>query len=231
MVEELFRVCGLNKKEILARLECFSTLGINFTVEECCYDASILMQSDLNKDQFDKNKIIIYNDFEKEIYSIGNMRIQEIAARLLKLNSRVLATAESITGGTIASMLTEIPGISANFYEGIVCYSKQSKMNRLNVKKETLETFGAISKETAIEMVKGLEKNPVDIGLSVTGLAGPDGDEGKPVGLVYIAVGSSGFIPVFERHFLGDRNTIKQAAANVALFYLIRFLKGNILLL
>jgi nicotinamide mononucleotide (NMN) deamidase PncC len=78
-------------------------------------------------------------------------------------------------------------------------------------------------------MVKGLCKRPVDIALATTGLAGPTGDEGKPVGLVYIGVGGGDFITVFERRFSGSRNEIRRATSNVALFYLIRYLKGDIL--
>ena len=93
-----------------------------------------------------------------------------------------------------------------------------------------LRSFAAISsRETAYAMVKGLCRRPVDIALATTGLAGPAGDEGKPVGLVYIAVGGGDFITVFERKFSGSRNEIRKATSNVALFYLIRYLKGDIL--
>ena len=114
-----------------------------------------------------------------------------------------------------------MPGISANFYEGIVCYDRGSKMNRLHIPKALLGAYGAVSRETAYAMVKGLVERPVDIGLATTGLAGPQGDEGKPVGLVYIAVGAG--------EFTGDRNRIRMSAANLALYYLVRYLRGDIL--
>ena len=78
-------------------------------------------------------------------------------------------------------------------------------------------------------MVRGLLEPPVDLGLATTGLAGPQGDEGKPVGLVYIGVGAGDFITVFEKRFTGDRNRIRNSAANTALFYLVRYLRGDIL--
>jgi len=231
MITELFKICGLSKKQILERLENLPDLDINIEVNEKFLDGTIILTSDLEKSIFDTQKTKIYTAFEQDIYSVGDMSLQVLAAKLLKLNNRVLAVAESITGGEICSMLTEIPGISNNFYEGIVCYNKTSKNLRLGVLKETLSKYGAVSKETALEMIKGLDKAPVDICLATTGLAGPDGDEGKPVGLVYIAVGTGDFVPVFERMFTGSRNEIRHAVSNVALFYLIRYLKGNILLL
>lgn len=231
MITELFKVCGLSKEQILKKLENFSNLGILFSVEEEFLDGTIILSSDLQKNVFDTLKTKIYIAFEQDLYSVGDISLQELAAKLLKLNNRTLAVAESITGGEIASLLTSIPGVSANFYEGIVCYNIESKINRLGVSKETLKKYGAVSKETALEMIKGLDKNPVDICLATTGLAGPSGDEGKPVGLVYIAVGTQNFIPVFEKMFTGERNEIRRAVSNVALFYLIRYLKGNILLL
>ena len=102
-------------------------------------------------------------------------------------------------------------------------------MNRLRVPKALLGAYGAVSRETAYAMVRGLLEPPVNIGLATTGLAGPAGDEGKPVGLVYIGVGAGDFITVFERHLSGDRNTVRTAASNLALFYLVRYLKGDIL--
>ncbi|HKL94583.1 MAG TPA: CinA family protein, partial [Clostridia bacterium] len=147
-------------------------------------------------------------------------------------SNQMLSVAESLTGGEICSSLIDITGISTHFYEGIVCYNSDSKIRRLGVSKKTLAENGVISKKTAYEMVKGLLINPaVTLGLATTGLAGPTADEGKDVGLVYIAVGSGDFITVFEHNFSGSRNEIRKKSANMAIFYLIRYLQGNILLL
>ncbi len=229
MIKEIVKICGLNKKEIESRLERFADFGVTFTVKESCLDAIITMSADCDRSVFEMVKSRVYNAFEEEVYSAVDGSLEEIAARLLKMNNRTLAVAESLTGGEICSRLTGVPGISANFYEGIVCYNRASKMDRLGVSKSLLGEYGAVSRETAFAMVKGLNKRPVDIGLATTGLAGPTGDEGKPVGLVYIAVGAGDFITVFERRFEGSRNEIRTAASNVALFYLIRYLKGDIL--
>lgn len=229
MIIEIVKICGLSKEEILSKLKVFEGFGVEFSVVENCLDATITMTSDASRDVFENVKSRVYNVFEEEVYSASEGSLEEIAARLLKMNNRTLAVGESLTGGEICSRLTSIAGISANFYEGIVCYNRASKVERLGVPKSVLEDYGAVSRETAYAMVKGLCKRPVDIALATTGLAGPTGDEGKPVGLVYIAVGGGEFITVFERRFSGSRNEIRTATSNVALFYLIRYLKGDIL--
>ena len=229
MIIEIVKICGLCKEEILSKLKVFKEFGVEFSVVENCLDATITMTSDASRDVFENVKSRVYNVFEEEVYSASEGSLEEIAARLLRMNNRTLAVGESLTGGEICSRLTSIAGISANFYEGIVCYNRASKVERLGVPKSVLADYGAVSRETAYAMVKGLCKRPVDIALATTGLAGPTGDEGKPVGLVYIAVGGGEFITVFERRFSGSRNEIRTATSNVALFYLIRYLKGDIL--
>ncbi len=229
MTKEIVKICGLNKEEILSKLKIFEGFGVDFSVEEDCLDATITLTSEAKRDVFETVKSRVYNAFEEEVYSATEGSLEDIAARLLKMNNRTLAVGESLTGGEICSRLTSVAGISANFYEGIVCYNRASKVERLGVPKAVLADYGAVSRETAYAMVKGLCKRPVDIALATTGLAGPTGDEGKPVGLVYIGVGGGDFITVFERRFSGTRNEIRRATSNVALFYLIRYLKGDIL--
>ena len=229
MIREIVKICGLDKEEIESRLKKFDGFGVEFSVEEDCLDATISMTSGATRQTFEMVKSRVYNVFEEEVYSAVEGSLEEIAARLLKMNNRTLAVGESLTGGEICSRLTAIPGISANFYGGIVCYNRMSKADRLGVPKSVLADYGAVSRETAYAMVKGLCKRPVDIALATTGLAGPTGDEGKPVGLVYIGVGGGDFITVFERKFSGSRNEIRRATSSVARFYLIRCLEGDIL--
>jgi len=134
-----------------------------------------------------------------------------------------ISTAESCTGGMIASKLIEVPGISKNFIESIVSYSNEAKIKRLKVKKETLEKYGAVSEEVAREMLAGLK---TDIGISTTGIAGPDGGtKNKPVGLVYIGIKVKDEVKVFKRELKGDRNKIRQRAMMHALYNLLKILK------
>ena len=229
MISEAMKICGLSEEEILHELAAFEGEGVEFEVEEDCLDARITMRSELDKKSFDSVKSRVYTIFAEQVYSAEDRELHELAAQLLRLNGRTLAVAESLTGGEICSRLTSVPGISENFYAGVVCYDCGAQMHRLRIPKALLGAYGAVSRETAYAMVKGLLDPPVDIGLATTGLAGPQGDEGKPVGLVYIAVGAGDFITVFEKHFSGGRNTIRRATANMALFYLVRYLRGDIL--
>lgn len=229
MICEVMKICGLDCDETCDALREVAGLGVDFEVEENCLDVKITMTSELDKKSFDAVKSRVYNIFSEQVYSAEDRELHELAAQLLSINGRTLAVAESLTGGEICSRLTSVPGISENFYEGIVCYNVGSKMNRLKIPKALLGAYGAVSRETAYAMVKGLLTNPVNLGLATTGLAGPTGDEGKPVGLVYIGVGAGDFITVFEKHLAGERNHIRRATANLALFYLIRYLRGDIL--
>src|SRR3569833_4304205 len=108
---------------------------------------------------------------------------------LCRSRKLTIATAESCTGGLVAAALTEIPGSSAVFDRGFVTYSTEAKRAMLGVAASTLQTFGAVSKETAIQMAVGaLKRADVDLAGSITGIAGPGGaPPGKPVGLVRFA--------------------------------------------
>lgn len=229
MITEVMKICGLGCDTVCEKLAPLADKGVDFSVEENCLDVKITMTSSLDKKAFDAVKSLAYNLFDEQVYCAGDKELHELAAQLLRLNGKTLAVAESLTGGEICSRLTQVAGISENFYEGVVCYNRASKMHRLCIPKALLGAYGAVSRETAYAMVRGLLTPPVTIGLATTGLAGPAGDEGKPVGLVYIGVGAGEFITVFEKHLTGDRNRIRHSAANLALFYLVRYLRGDIL--
>lgn len=162
----------------------------------------------------------------KYIYLVGNEAISSsqtelhsVVANLLIENNYTISIAESLTGGKIASMLVEKSGISDALLEGIVCYSNKSKITTLGVKEETLERFGAVSKEVASEMVEGIAKRlNSDFAIATTGIAGPNSDEsGKPIGLVYIAIYAQGKVSISECSFVGDRELIRYRASIEAL--------------
>lgn len=124
------------------------------------------------------------------VYSQDNEDLKDVVGRLLISKNITVSCAESCTGGLFAGTLTDIPGISCVFDRGIVTYSNKAKMEELGVKEETLETFGAVSSQTAAEMAQGLaEKTGSDLCISVTGIAGPDGGSlQKPVGTAYVGI-------------------------------------------
>ena len=124
------------------------------------------------------------------VYGIDSENIEQRVVELLKENKMTVATAESCTAGYIPKRLTDIPGASEVFGCGIISYSNEIKQQLLGVKKETLDRFGAVSEQTAREMAAGVRRvSGADIGISVTGIAGPGSDgTDKPVGLCFIAL-------------------------------------------
>ncbi|MCC0659587.1 competence/damage-inducible protein A [Clostridioides sp. ZZV14-6154] len=146
--------------------------------------------------------------------SEGESALEDAVSKLLVEKNLTIAVAESCTGGLVSSSLINYPGISSVFLEGCVTYSNESKMKRLGVKKETLEDFGAVSEQTAIEMAEGIAKGlGANIGISTTGVAGPGGGtEEKPVGLVYTAIYINGKTIVKKNIFNGDRRKIRLRA-------------------
>ncbi|MBR3628709.1 MAG: CinA family protein [Elusimicrobia bacterium] len=139
---------------------------------------------------------------------------------------RTVSVAESCTGGMIAERITNTPGSSMCFKQSVVTYSNEAKMRILNVKKETLDNFGAVSEQTANEVLNGiLSLSKAEYAISVTGIAGPDGGSTeKPVGLVYIGVSFNGNNEVNKFLFLGTRQDIRERATNVALDSLRRLI-------
>lgn len=154
------------------------------------------------------------------IYGVNDDTLESVVVSLLTRSSKTIAIAESCTGGLIARRITSIPGASTAFVEGMVTYSNQSKIERLGVSKDTLNKYGAVSYETATEMLKGILKaTGADVGIAVTGIAGPGGGTpDKPVGLVYIAIGDkNGYMKVQDYNLLGERTRVQQTASSIAL--------------
>lgn len=148
---------------------------------------------------------------------MGNTAEFELIKILLDKKATV-ATAESCTGGMVAARLTSVSGASGAFKYGAVTYCNEAKNVLLGVSTETLDEHGAISAETAKEMAEGIRKvMNADIGISVTGNAGPGAAESKPVGLVFIGVSSEKYSTVLENHFEGDRISVREQAADKAI--------------
>lgn len=150
------------------------------------------------------------------------MRTEELAERLLhrlKERGRTLATAESCTGGGIGHALTAIPGSSAVYLGGVISYTNGVKQRLLGVSGEILERASAVSSETAEAMARGVRSAiGADVGISVTGLAGPDSDgSGKPVGLVYVGACDGKTTLVREHVFPGGREAVRDQAIRAAL--------------
>jgi PncC family amidohydrolase len=164
----------------------------------------------------EEQKFLVYkNETEDE----NQAKIEEEIGELLIKNNLTISTAESCTGGLLSGKLINYPGISSVFTEGAVTYSNEAKINRLGVKKETLDKYGAVSAETAYEMASGIARvSGSDISISITGIAGPSGGTTeKPVGLVYIGLYIKGKIRVEKFNFSGERQEIRDNTVSAAL--------------
>ena len=206
--------------------DLFTEEGIFYEFLVKDYGTLIRLQtSSKNKKSVEKIVKKLYNRISEFIIGEDNDRIENTIYECLNSGKKPLtiSTAESCTGGMIASKLIEVPGISENFIESIVSYSNEAKIKRLKVKKETLEKYGAVSEEVAREMLEGLK---TDVAISTTGIAGPGGgSKEKPVGLVYIGIRVKDEVKIFRRELKGDRNKIRQRAMMHALYNLLKILK------
>ncbi len=156
---------------------------------------------------------------EKYIYSGGEVDIEETVGRLLKQKNLTIAVAESCTGGLISHRLTNVSGSSAYYNRGVVSYSNEAKMELLGVPADLLDHFGAVSEEVARSMAEGIRRiSKTDIGVAVTGIAGPTGGTPeKPVGLVFIALSDSGGTIVRKHIFPDERLRFKDRTSQAAL--------------
>ena len=185
----------------------------------------------------DRNKLLssieetiksLYREFKTHIYSENNEDVAKQIVDILRKNNLKISFAESITGGMLASAITDISGASNVIESSYVTYSNNSKNKNLNVSKETLKEFGAISENTAYEMAKGVkEKSLANIGVSTTGEAGPNSSETE-VGNVFTCVyfGEDNY---YTKHyfFSGDRNKIRRSTVNRVLSHILYLLRKN----
>ncbi len=180
-----------------------------------------------NRDRFDAAIHELSELLGDAVYGFGTDALETVIARELTTRQMTIATAESCTGGLIANRLTNVSGSSEYFIEGVVTYSNQSKIVLLGVEKTTIEKFGAVSPETATEMAQNIRlRAATDIGLSITGIAGPaGGTPQKPVGTVYIGIATVKRSEIFHYCYNRDRLGNKTYFANMALNQLRLILK------
>ena len=172
----------------------------------------------------EKNPLIeiegkIRDKVDKYIYATGTVDLEEIVGDMLSERGYTVATAESCTGGLIGHRLTNVPGSSTYFLGGVISYSNDMKMKTLGVQENTLQEFGAVSKQTATEMAHGARDFfGSDLAIAVTGIAGPGGGTAeKPVGLVYITLVHNDKVWAKKFKFFTDRKLNNRLSSQVAL--------------
>lgn len=218
-------VLGIPESELEERVKeyfVYPNIEYEFLVKD--YGILIRLQSSLsNKNTVEKITEKIYNSIGDYIIGEDSDRVETKLISKLKEKGYTLSVAESCSGGLLSAKIVGISGVSEIFKEGVVTYSNEAKMKRLKVNEETLNSFGAVSEEIAIEMVRGLE---TDTGISITGIAGPDGGSiEKPVGLVYVGIRVKDKIKVIKFKFNGERNRIREKAALHSMFELSKLLE------
>jgi len=172
----------------------------------------------------------IHRRLNKYHYSNGEHSIEETVYNLLKENNLTISMAESCTGGRISMSLTSIPGSSQVYHGGVICYTNKVKQNVLQVPKEILDDYGAVSYEAAKILAENtLKIFNTDMALSITGVAGPDSIENKPVGLIYIGISEKGKDTIVqELHLSGNRSNIQHRASKFTFYYLWERLKERL---
>lgn len=229
LISKVLKICGKGESQVVTEINHLIENQTNPTVAPYAKENEVTLRLTA-KASNEEDALSLIAPLEKEIkdilgdniYGTDSDTLEGVIGNFLIENNLSIATAESCTGGLLCGRLVNYPGISKCLVEGIVTYSNDSKMNRIGVKKETLENFGAVSEETALEMAKGVAKTSgADIGISTTGIAGPSGgtDE-KPIGLVYIGYYIQG--KSFAKRFVfpGNRESIRNRTVTVALDYL-----------
>ncbi len=162
------------------------------------------------------------------IFASGDATMESVVGELLKDRNKTISVAESCTGGLIGHRLTSVSGSSLYFERGLIVYSNVSKVEMLGVTQHTIDAHGAVSDQVVREMAEGVKKiAKTDMGLAVTGIAGPLGGlEDKPVGTVFIGLSVDGKIFSGHYRFSGDRDKVKHTTSEMALDWIRRYLNG-----
>ena len=201
----------------------------DFNVSDSFSDSTIeiVYPEDLKKSTYDEIIRIVIGGLNEHIYALENISLAQRLFELLKLRRMKISVAESFTGGGVSKRLVEVSGISEVFFEGINTYSNESKIKRLGVDELLLKQYGAVSEQTATQMAQGLlNTGDCDIAIATTGIAGPKSDStSKPVGLLYIAVGTNESVSVYKYELKGGRQKITETAINLALFHAFKKIK------
>ncbi|MFL2989445.1 MAG: CinA family nicotinamide mononucleotide deamidase-related protein [Candidatus Neomarinimicrobiota bacterium] len=207
-----FRTTGVPESVLFEKVKKidFNSEDINVGYYPSLYGVDVRI-SHTDKKSLDGFKILVAKSINKYIYTVGNESIEDVLVNKFLNQSFTISTAESCTGGLIGNRLTNVPGSSEIYYGGLITYSNQSKINDLDISAKSIDDFGAVSKEVALEMAKNIKtKFKTDIGVSVTGIAGPGGGTDlKPVGLVYVGYCDKNILKVKKFNFTSNRESNK----------------------
>jgi len=231
---KILRTCGMSESAVNQAIQDILRRGepvVGLTAKESGVDIRVIARA-TNAEQsqalLDRTEASIRDKLGDAVYGADGLELEEVIGALLKQRTLTLSVAESCTGGLIGVRMTNIAGSSEYFERGVVAYSNLAKTELLGVPKDLVDRNGAVSAEVAAAMAQGIRQAAhTDLGLAVTGIAGPGGGtEKKPVGLVYIALSSSRGVKTAEHRFPGDREQVRLRASQMALDMVRRYLIG-----
>lgn len=230
----VLRTCGLSESAVNQALQEILKRGVpvvGLTAKETGVDIRVIARghsAEQSQAEVDRTETAIREKLGDAVYGVGGQEIEEVVGALLKQRRLTLSVAESCTGGMIGCRITNIAGSSEYFERGVVVYSYPAKTELLGVPQDLIERHGAVSGEVAAAMAQGMRQAArTDLGLSVTGIAGPGGGtEIKPVGLVYMALASAQGVRVAEHRLFGTREQVRIRASQMALDMVRRYLIG-----
>ena len=227
LVSRMVKICGYGESQVEDMLLDLIDKQTNPTIATYAKTAQVDLRLTARGEDEKEAEALIAPVLHEIMKRLGNavfttdeyVTLEMAVVELLKKKGLTISTAESCTGGMTAAKLVNVPGASHVFMEGVVTYSNEAKMRLLGVRQETLETFGAVSRETAQEMAEGgVKMSGSDICVAITGLAGPGGGtDKKPVGLVFMACCLKGRTEIREYHFKGNRDKIREQSMMKAL--------------
>ncbi len=228
------RTCGMSESAVNQAIQDTLKRGVpvvGLTAKETGVDIRVIARessAEQSQARVDRTEAMIREKLGDAVYGVDGQELEEVVGALLKQRRLKLAVAESCTGGLIGGRITSIAGSSEYFERGVVAYSDLSKTELLGVPRDLIERHGAVSSEVAAAMALGIRQAArADLGLAVTGIAGPGGGtEQKPVGLVIIALATIQGVKTVEHRFLGDREQVRLKASQMALDMVRMYLIG-----
>lgn len=236
-VTKMVKICGVGESTVEDRIQDFIVSQSNPTIATYAKTNEVHVRiTAKGKDEEEAKKLLkpivkeIKNRFGNDVYTTDEkVNLEDCVVKLLTKHELTMVTAESCTGGLIASTIVNVPGASSVLKESFVTYSNKAKRKYLDVSKSTLKKYTEYSEKCAKEMARGAALvNDSDVSVAVTGIAGPGGGtEDKPVGLVYISCFVKGKTVVKEHHFYGTRTMIREQSVVHALDLLRRCIIDN----
>lgn len=235
IVSVVLRFFGIGESQLETDLEDLIDAQTNPTIAPLAADGEVTLRLTA-KHEDEKETERLLKETETQIlervgeyfYGYGDTSLAFEASKALHEHEKTVAAAESLTGGMFSEWLTDLEGASSILNGSVVCYTNQVKQQVLGCREETLSSHGAVSKECAVELAEGVRKlTGSDIGISFTGVAGPEPHEGQPVGKVFIGLSTKDQTDVFEWMFTGSRSGIRKRAVKYGLHHLLKLLKES----